>query len=142
MDENQGLNPKPISKYGWKSGVLVFLPILWGRWSGGHLQEDLAKFGYSWGRKVSFLMVFLIIIYFPTPFLWANFQYLFSTNFVYQFCFSNKIWIQCNWILLIQLLNWNWNWIIVKFLKNLINNLPFFKSIYMFNHFPLHMKKN
>jgi hypothetical protein len=28
--------------------------ILWGRWSGNHPQEDLAKFGYKHDRKVEF----------------------------------------------------------------------------------------
>jgi len=37
------------------SGLLTrifFLPQLWDRWVGHHPQEDLAKFGYRWKRKV------------------------------------------------------------------------------------------
>jgi hypothetical protein len=90
---------------------------------------------------VSFLMVFLIIIYFPTLFMSK-----FSISFFHQFCISilffkqNLNSMQMN--LINPIVELELEFIIVKFLKNLINNLPFFKSIYMFNHFPLHMKKN
>jgi len=34
--------------------IIIIISILWGRWTGGHPQEDLAKFGCKSKRKVDF----------------------------------------------------------------------------------------
>ncbi len=35
----------------------IYLSILWGRWIGDHPQEDLAKLGWRWKRKVIFKVI-------------------------------------------------------------------------------------